>query len=250
MNPVYNSDQGNRAFSAKLKVLIIDSRACQLNSLAQSLANTKEVGVSTAGSVLEGRAKHRLNFDVVLFCAAGFSTETAHDDLEILIQGFQDCRIVVIAGHQQNRYTDLVDTQAIAGIVPSEYTTSQLLNCLWLIQSGVCFIPVEYRQAQQAVTSATQTVNAGKLAEKLTPRQLQVLAHVSHGKSNKYIAAELCLSESTVKVHVHELMKRLGATSRTHASYIVNTLYQTEPEISLDSLVMSLPQHGNVAHAS
>jgi len=58
------------------------------------------------------------------------------------------------------------------------------------------------------------------VADYLTPRQLEVLEHLRTGKSNKYIAAELDLCESTIKVHVSEIMRRLGATSRTHASFI------------------------------
>ena len=250
MNPVYRSDTRDHTFPDNLKVLIVDSRACQLHSLAQSMASTSGIEVSTAGSVLEGRAKCRIDFDVVLFCVGGFSAETAQVDLEMLVDDFKHCRVVVVSEQQQDHYINLADANIIAGIVPASYTTLQLLKCLSLVQSGVCFIPAEYRQSQQAESTVTPSINAGKLAEKLTPRQLLVVEYVSHGKSNKYIAAELCLSESTVKVHVHELMKRLGATSRTHASYIVSRFYQPEPEVGLDSLVISLPQRDNVAHAT
>ena len=58
----------------------------------------------------------------------------------------------------------------------------------------------------------------------LTPRQREVLSYLAIGKSNKYIAAELGVCESTIKVHVSEIMRRLRATSRTHASYIFNSI--------------------------
>ena len=80
MNPVYRSDTRDHTFPDNLKVLIVDSRACQLHSLAQSMASTSGIEVSTAGSVLEGRAKCRIDFDVVLFCVGGFSAETAQVD--------------------------------------------------------------------------------------------------------------------------------------------------------------------------
>jgi FixJ family two-component response regulator len=49
--------------------------------------------------------------------------------------------------------------------------------------------------------------------EALTPRERQVLAFVTAGLMNKQIAAELSLSEVTVKVHRGQMMKKLGARS-------------------------------------
>jgi DNA-binding NarL/FixJ family response regulator len=48
----------------------------------------------------------------------------------------------------------------------------------------------------------------------VTHRQQQVLDSIALGKSNKEIAAELCISERTVKFHVCSLLKRYGANSR------------------------------------
>ena len=72
----------------------------------------------------------------------------------------------------------------------------------------------------------------------LTPRQQQVMRYIAIGKSNKYIAAELSLCESTVKVHVSEVMRRLGATSRTHASYIINQLEIKHKAVSYTHLTL------------
>lgn len=54
----------------------------------------------------------------------------------------------------------------------------------------------------------------------LTPRQLAVLKCLREGKANKVIAYELDMCESTVKVHVRNILKRLGATNRTQAVYL------------------------------
>jgi DNA-binding NarL/FixJ family response regulator len=54
--------------------------------------------------------------------------------------------------------------------------------------------------------------------EGLTPRQCQVLQRLRLGQSNKQIARELEMSEATVKVHVRQVMKRLGVTNRTQAA--------------------------------
>jgi DNA-binding NarL/FixJ family response regulator len=57
-------------------------------------------------------------------------------------------------------------------------------------------------------------------ARNLTGRQRQVLACLKNARSNKEIARELDMSEATVKVHVRQVMRKLGATNRTHAAVI------------------------------
>ena len=52
----------------------------------------------------------------------------------------------------------------------------------------------------------------------LTTRQIAVLSHLQQGKANKIIAHELRMSESTVKVHVRNIMRKMGATNRTQAA--------------------------------
>jgi DNA-binding NarL/FixJ family response regulator len=53
----------------------------------------------------------------------------------------------------------------------------------------------------------------------LTSRQSEVLSELRKGKPNKIIAYELGMSESTVKVHVRNLMRKLGATNRTQVVF-------------------------------
>jgi DNA-binding NarL/FixJ family response regulator len=63
---------------------------------------------------------------------------------------------------------------------------------------------------------------AGALAEHvtddaLTDREVQVLRRVAMGTANKIIAAELSVSEATVKAHMKSILAKLGANDRTHA---------------------------------
>ena len=52
----------------------------------------------------------------------------------------------------------------------------------------------------------------------LTPRELSVLDALRQGRPNKVIAQELGISESTIKVHVHRIMKKLKVRNRTQAA--------------------------------
>jgi DNA-binding CsgD family transcriptional regulator len=57
----------------------------------------------------------------------------------------------------------------------------------------------------------------GEEVESLTPREVEVLDLIGHGKTNSAIAATLLISESTVKFHVKNVLLKLGATSRADA---------------------------------
>jgi DNA-binding NarL/FixJ family response regulator len=61
---------------------------------------------------------------------------------------------------------------------------------------------------------------ANPLAEKLSPRELQVLKGLTEGKSNKEIARDLDIQEPTVKLHMKTLYRKLGAANRTQAALI------------------------------
>lgn len=66
---------------------------------------------------------------------------------------------------------------------------------------------------------AAQTSNF-KLLEPLTEREKEVLQQMSYGLRNDQIAQVLCITEGTVKTHIHKLLQKLGAEDRTQAVVI------------------------------
>lgn len=70
-------------------------------------------------------------------------------------------------------------------------------------------------------------------ADRLTRRQHEVLDRLRLGKSNKVIARDLDMQESTVKVHVRQIMRKLGASNRTQAALFGTTT--TAPPASPDT---------------
>lgn len=89
-------------------------------------------------------------------------------------------------------------------------TCEELLSTIQAVHSGRTFIPPQI---------------ASKLAERmstqeLTARELRVLERIVAGRANKEIAADLKISETTVKSHVNSLLGKLGVADRTHAATV------------------------------
>ena len=59
---------------------------------------------------------------------------------------------------------------------------------------------------------------------KFTARQIDVLTCLRQGKPNKTIAFELGMSESTVKVHIRQIMDKLHASNRTQVALFAHGL--------------------------
>ena len=52
------------------------------------------------------------------------------------------------------------------------------------------------------------------MGETLTPREIEIVRMVAQGLRNKTIAERLCISEGTVKVHLHNVYEKLGVDGR------------------------------------
>lgn len=71
----------------------------------------------------------------------------------------------------------------------------------------------------------SEKINELKIKElEITTREYAVLKHISEGLSNKEIGEKLCVSESTVKTHVSNLLTKLDAKRRTQALKIAKQL--------------------------
>ncbi len=108
------------------------------------------------------------------------------------------------------------------GVIPTITTDMRAaFAAMRFVQAGGTYAPVDVLLHRRTEGSP----NDLRKADKLTSRQISVLAHLRHGKANKTIAYELGMAESTVKVHVRNIMRKLGATNRTQAVFKADQLW-------------------------
>jgi NarL family two-component system response regulator LiaR len=77
---------------------------------------------------------------------------------------------------------------------------------------------LEPRIAARLVREVRQATLRRRPLDQLSPRELEVLAGLARGRSNRQIAKALQISEETVKAHVSSILAKLGLADRTQAA--------------------------------
>jgi DNA-binding NarL/FixJ family response regulator len=108
------------------------------------------------------------------------------------------------------------------GYIPSSVGLAVCIGAIKLAIAGGIFIPANPVMAMSKVIEGTDT--SQHFSGMFTPRQADVAMALRRGKANKIIAYELNMRESTVKVHIRNIMKKLRATNRTEVAYKMNDL--------------------------
>jgi DNA-binding NarL/FixJ family response regulator len=106
--------------------------------------------------------------------------------------------------------------QGARGHIPTHMTLPVAIEAMRFVQGGGVFVPAD--GVLSARRSPPETPVTENRAITFTRRQSAVLDALRQGKPNKLIAFELNMSESTVKVHVHNIMKKVQAKNRTEVA--------------------------------
>lgn len=110
------------------------------------------------------------------------------------------------------------------GYIPTSVSLDVAFGALGLVKAGGVFVPAS-SLVQQRPAGAQVPARIEPQDLPFTSRQAAVVNALRQGKANKIIAYELNMCESTVKVHVRNIMKKLKARNRTEVAYKINTLY-------------------------
>lgn len=145
--------------------------------------------------------------------------------------------VVVLSAVQDPAYVMKALDQGALGYIPKSAESDVILSALRLVLSGGIYIPPEILAHQQLSVAVREQSNdaqsqSSPAAVGLTDRQLDVLALMMQGRSNKMICRTLKLAEPTVKNHVTAILKVLKVSNRTEAVIAVNQLGWKLPEIA------------------
>jgi DNA-binding NarL/FixJ family response regulator len=138
-------------------------------------------------------------------------------NLEALKQAFQGAPIVILSDIDRMDQIQEALARGARGYISTTSTTLQIaVEVIRLVRAGGTFIPAD-SLALRGIPREGEF--APRPAGQFTPRQMAVLHHLQQGKANKLIAHALEMSESTVKVHVRNIMKKMKATNRTEVAF-------------------------------
>ena len=120
---------------------------------------------------------------------------------------FPGARIIVLTTYAGDAQAAAALKAGAAGYLLKNMVRKELIDTIRAVHSGKRRVPPEI-----ATEIAEHFAD-----DALTERELQILKRVAAGKSNKLIAAELDISEGTVKTHMKNILPKLDASDRTHA---------------------------------
>jgi DNA-binding NarL/FixJ family response regulator len=207
-----------------MKILVVDDHVLIREALRGVLTELKGEGsvIIEAADSRQARRQVQHNPDIELVVLdLGLPDGDGLNILTELYEHQSAISVVVLSAfHDRERVTKALDL-GVAGFIPKSATREVMVSAFHLIFSGGIYIPPEILARYQAaetkasLNAPPQCANAADLG--LTERQMEVLALMMQGKSNKAICRVLNVAEATVKIHVSAILKVLKASNRTEA---------------------------------
>lgn len=162
-------------------------------------------------------AHTRNDVDLIIYCLRAISNlGVVQQAISVISRALPTVPLIVFCDAEPAQHPQIMRAaikSGARGYVPMQTADLPLtVAAIHLVNAGGSFVP-----ADLLLTTQSDGIRAPKTL--LTARQSSVLVHLQQGKANKTIAYDLGMSESTVKVHVRNIMRKLGATNRTQAAY-------------------------------
>src|SRR5271168_4136745 len=200
--------------AARRHLAIVDQSRLRSDCLKLALGmQPRRWRVTEAATVRElmQRVVHGEEFDVILL---GGSTCSQIDlaDVSSLAAGIPHTPILVAADCDDPERAHRILRAGARGFLPASHSLKVLIGALERVRNGGTYVPLTLTEAAPTAERAPWRA--------LTRRQCDVLAQIAEGKANKLIADALNMSESTVKAHVKQIIRRLKVANRTQAALL------------------------------
>ncbi len=192
------------AIAAVIAAGLPDSRLLEAESLDEAL---RQAGACAA-------------LDLVLL-DLGLPDASGLEGLRALRTAHPWLPVAILSADQERRtILDALDLGAV-GYIPKSTPRRDLLTALAQLLEGQVYLPPDIMRGPTVVPRASPAgagmPSPGPRFAELTDKQLEVLLRLSRGVSNKVIARELDIAETTVKTHVSAILRKLGVPGRVQA---------------------------------
>ena len=210
-----------QASDQAIRVLLVDDHSLfrsGIRSLLQRHAEFQVVGEAADG--VEGvKQARQLKPDVVLL-DLNMPGISGVETLQLMQQDSADMAIVMLTVSEESSDLGLAMRAGARGYLIKNIETDYLLRAIRRAAAGETVV------AEALTGKLVAQLHGGAQAappppselDKLTPREKDILDCLARGESNKLIARKLDLAESTVKIHVQNVLKKLKLSSRVQAA--------------------------------
>jgi NarL family two-component system response regulator LiaR len=205
----------------EIRVLIVDDHAVVREGLRTYLG--LQDGIEIAGEAANGREAvaeaERLRPEVILMDLEMPELDGVGAMRELRRRGVE-CRVIVLTSFSDERRLLPAIQAGAAGYLLKDAEPREVVRAVRAAHEGETLLaPAVAARLVEAIAEP-----AGAPAQRLTPREQEVLELIAAGLSNKLIARRLGIAEKTVKTHVGHVLAKLGVSDRTQAAlYAVRT---------------------------
>ncbi|MFA5308094.1 MAG: response regulator transcription factor [Dehalococcoidales bacterium] len=210
---------------SKIQIFIISQQSLFLKALENIFLETDDIVVLGTTGVNNDvlKAIDNLPPDVALLDLDGPS-EAGLDLARRIKQRSPNIGVVILTSNPDDNQLFLaLKAQAVA-YLNKEVTEQQLVETVRRVARGEHPInesltnrPKLAEHVLQQFQELTSKTEAEAYISPLTPREIEILEYIAQGYLNKQIAAELGISEQTIKNHVTSILRKLNANARTEA---------------------------------
>jgi DNA-binding NarL/FixJ family response regulator len=213
----------------RLQAVIIDPRVlvrdCLANAIERHDAYIRVSRFSTTDEWIAA-CDGKPVADLVVYCVSGNRPETAlQADNAALASIAKTIPTIVLSDSEDANQILLALENGAQGYIPTSVSIDVAVEAMHLVRVGGTYVPASSVLAWGRSAKHTPPV-ADQTCAGFTSRQSAVLNALRQGKANKLIAYELNMRESTVKVHVRNIMKKLKAHNRTEVAFKTNEFFK------------------------
>jgi DNA-binding NarL/FixJ family response regulator len=206
-----------------IKAALIDRRLLLRECLASGIVAAHEgISVQCWSTVEEWQESsgRGVATSLVLFCTGARRVATVRRELEMLAE-HRDTPVILLSDEDDAEEIREGLQLGVRGFISGSVNLHLAVRVMQLVSAGGLYVPPSVMIAPQHRPPRSENPANGQVQSLFTPRQAAVVEALRQGKPNKIIAYELNMRESTVKVHIRQIMRKLNARNRTHVAFML-----------------------------